>query len=154
MNKMNVCSEIFGLINILDIDDIDKLPRSFLNIIIENKNISYNPTYNSFKSFFEDDYISQESKIIILYCYYKYLCENTQDKYAIKKILNENDINDNSINYKSIDNLFDKSNLKNYYQQEEKSLMGKKKWYIRISSSIKKMFVNKIKIFVMMVFLI
>lgn len=144
MNKMNVCSEILGFINVLDIDAIDKLPNSFINTIIENRNKTYNPTYESLADFFEDINTSKESKIVILYCYYKYLCENVQEKEAITQLFKENDITKNLINYKLNEDLFNNSSKKiNCKKKELTIVVEKEKWYTRFFSYIKRVFMKK-----------
>ena len=144
MDLKNVCSEIFGLINILDIDEIDRLPQSFLFNVMENINDYYNPTYTSCESFFEDTHTSQEAKITILYCYLKYLCRDYQEKEEIKKLLTKNDMESIQASYKSIDNLFNNKKSTVLINKENNTLLIPKKWYTKFFEFLKKVFIRKL----------
>jgi len=78
MEKEDIYSELLGVISTLDEEEIEKIPDNVLDNIIENSNSKYMPEYESCRDFFENNEISDESKIFILNFFIRYICDSEE----------------------------------------------------------------------------
>lgn len=119
----NVAKETVEILNYFDTDFVSKISPNFINSLKElaqNSNIIVKIDKN--KKLNEQN-ISEESKDLISLIYYNYIATKEKKK-EILKIWNKNEeLYQKNINEKySIDNIFKKSNIKDFEQEDSKSL--------------------------------
>ena len=78
-----VFSELFGIINSLKDEEIERIPKNVKNNIIENMDSDYRFNYDYSKKLEEQD-ILPETKALIIEIYIKYLVSDEDEKEAWK----------------------------------------------------------------------
>ena len=78
-----VFSELFGIINSLKDEEIERIPKKVKNNIIENMDQNYRFKYDHSKKLEEQD-ILPETKALIIEIYIKYLVSDEDEKEAWK----------------------------------------------------------------------
>lgn len=122
----------------------DKIPKSFINMIKENKDPNYNCKIDFTKSI-NDQNLLKETRAILSLIYRDYLCSNEERKKLIIKGKQELDEYDKKIkkNYNA-DNLFkDKKSVTNMEGSNKDflpSVIQKKSIFTKVLNCIKKIF--------------
>lgn len=80
-----IYSEVYGVLNLLGEQYINKLPKSLFTIIEEEKMDTYNPQYNSNTSLLKQD-LQKDSLAMIALFHLNYWCETEQAKNELKEI--------------------------------------------------------------------
>lgn len=91
MVKGEVYSEVFSFIDMLEPEYINKIPYDILERIIDEKDDTYVPRFNSIEEYFENNNTSKEAILIIIYLYLKFWCENLEDLDNLKHTIIENE---------------------------------------------------------------
>ena len=134
MEKGNIYSELLGVINTLDEEEIEKIPDNVLDSIIENSNSKYMPEYESYREFFDNNEISDESKIFILYFFIRYICDS-EEKMELTNYLHINE-ETNKEKYRYNPEKVFGNNVKE--EKTELIVIPKTKWYKRFIEIIVK----------------
>lgn len=147
-------SEVYDVINHMSKEMQEKIPKSFINLIKDNRDLEY--TFNIDYTIDIKKQLLKESKVILSLVYRDYLCSKekreellTLDLEEIRreeKILQEKYQIDFEIRKK--EKIQNEEELKDKEQeeqekQEEKNLpieVEKEKWYMKIFNFIKKIF--------------
>ncbi len=91
MVKGEVYSEVFSFIDMLEPEYINKIPYDILERIIDEKDDTYVPRFNSIEEYFENNNTSKEAILIIIYLYLKFWCKNLEDLDNLKHTIIENE---------------------------------------------------------------
>ena len=144
-NKTNQAfSETYDVINHMSKEMQEKIPKSFINLIKENRDLDYKVNIDYSKDIKEQ--LLKETKIILSLVYRDYLCssEKREELLAldIEEIRREEKSSQEKykIDYDSRkkEKLQDVEELKNKEQETLPIKVEKDKWYIKIINFIKK----------------
>lgn len=137
-------SEVYDVFNHMSKEMQEKIPKSFINIIKENRDLSYK--FNINYSIDIKKQLLNETKIILSLIYRDYLCGKEKKEELFALDIEENKREENKLKEKyQID--FDsrkKEKFQNEYElknTEQETLpikLEKDKWYIKIINFIKK----------------
>lgn len=137
-------SEIYEILQLLDDEFVDKVPKKFMEFIEKEKDNDYIPNIKPNVSLEEQELLEDTINILAM-LKLDYWCENEAEKQELLDILNKNEIEyQQELREKyNPDNLFKNKN-KSYYEnvKEEKSLVikAKKNFIIMLFEKIKMMF--------------
>ena len=140
-----IYSEVYGILNILGKNYIEKLPSNLYNMIKQEKANEYNPQYDSSIAL-EQQNIKRESLSMIALFHLNYWCDSQDEKNKLKELFENNEIKYQTElreKYNS-DNLFKNRQklVQNDYAKENTKAMVKYKESIfrRIINEIKRVF--------------
>ena len=85
----NVYSEVYSLLNALGPQYINALPKKLYSLIEENRNKSYNPTFDLSIPIYKQN-ISKNATALICILHYNYWCTSEEEKNKIDKVLKYN----------------------------------------------------------------
>ena len=103
-------TEIHYLLKHCNKDIIEKLPRSFINIVDQNMDKTYTPNINYNQNICNQN-LKKETQIIISLIYRDYLCNEEEKQKIIKNDINEIDkINSKMSELYNIDTIFKQKN--------------------------------------------
>ena len=85
----NVYSEVYSLLNALGSQYINALPKKLYSLIEENRNKSYNPTFDLSIPIYKQN-ISKNATALICILHYNYWCTSEEEKNKIDKVLKYN----------------------------------------------------------------
>ncbi|MBR3003267.1 MAG: hypothetical protein IKF38_06945 [Clostridia bacterium] len=88
-NNAIVYSEVYGILNILDIKYKEAIPEKLYSFIEANRSQSYNPSYDKNLPLNKQN-ISSKAAAFICLLHYNYWCETEQEKERINIVLNHN----------------------------------------------------------------
>ena len=129
-------SEVYSLINALGDSYINKIPSSIYNTIKVERDINYNPKYESSKSISAKD-ISYEGLALISAINLQYWCTNQEEKNKLKEIyFNNTKLENEKYNY---DNLF-KKHVQNEVRESVALVEYKERFFTKIIKKIKSFF--------------
>lgn len=137
-------SEVYEILQLLDDEFIDKVPKKFMEFIEKEKDNDYIPNIKPNVSLEEQELLEDTINILAM-LKLDYWCENEAEKQELLDILNKNEIEyQQELREKyNPDNLFKNKN-KSYDEnvKEEKSLVIKaeKNFIIKLFEKIKMMF--------------
>lgn len=137
-------SEVYEILQLLDDEFIDKVPKKFMEFIEKEKDNDYIPNIKPNVSLEEQELLEDTINILAM-LKLDYWCENEAEKQELLDILNKNEIEyQQELREKyNPDNLFKNKN-KSYDEnvKEEKSLVikAKKNFIIMLFEKIKMMF--------------
>lgn len=137
-------SEVYEILQLLDDEFVDKVPKKFMEFIEKEKDNDYIPNIKPNVSLEEQELLEDTINILAM-LKLDYWCENEAEKQELLDILNKNEIEyQQELREKyNPDNLFKNKN-KSYYEnvKEEKSLVikAKKNFIIMLFEKIKMMF--------------
>ena len=137
-------SEVYEILQLLDDEFVDKVPKKFMEFIEKEKDNDYIPNIKPNVSLEEQELLEDTINILAM-LKLDYWCENEAEKQELLDILNKNEIeHQQELREKyNPDNLFKNKN-KSYYEnvKEEKSLVikAKKNFIIMLFEKIKMMF--------------
>ena len=89
LSQANVYSEVYSLLNSLGPKYINALPEKLYSLIEENREKSYNPTFDLTIPLYSQK-ISKQGTALICLLHYNYWCTSEEEKNKIKKILDYN----------------------------------------------------------------
>lgn len=102
-------SEVYSFINSLGNNYIKKIPELIYNKLKNERDVNYNPIYETNKEISDKD-ISYEGLVLISAINLQYLCDNPLEKEELKKIyINNTRLRNEEFNY---GNLFKRSDKK------------------------------------------
>lgn len=135
-----VCSEVYDIIQHMEINLCDKIPNSFINLIKKNIDGNYLIRIDYSKKIYEQN-LQKGTRVILSLIYRDYLCSAEEKEKIIKKDNDElKKIQENLREKYNPDNIFiNKSKIKKEEQTEEKSLtiVQEEKYYHKIFNIIK-----------------
>lgn len=137
-------SEVYEILQLLDDEFVDKVPKKFMEFIEKEKDNDYIPNIKPNVSLEEQELLEDTINILAM-LKLDYWCENEAEKQELLDILNKNEIEyQQELREKyNPDNLFKNKN-KSYDEnvKEEKSLVikAKKNFIIMLFEKIKMMF--------------
>lgn len=133
-------SELYGILNLLGNSYINKLPSKLYQLIISQKEDSYNPRYNSIQDL-KNSNLSEHTLPMLMLFHINYWCEDENDKKQIQYILKKNE---EEIKEKyDIENMFKKReeyHPKEEQQSETQILEYKENFFDKIKKIIKNIF--------------
>ena len=88
-SQATVYSEIYGILNSLDVSYTNAIPKKLYNLIKEKREKNYNPTYNMDIPLSQQN-ISKKATAFICMLHYNYWCTSEEEKEKINKILKYN----------------------------------------------------------------
>lgn len=88
-NTPRAYSEVYGFINALGEEYINKVPKKIYSIIRNNRDVNYNPIFNASESITTQN-ISKEALAIISALNLQYWCEEPQEKERLKRVYHQN----------------------------------------------------------------
>ena len=144
-----IYSEVYQVLNLLGNDYINKLPTSLINMIIEKREINYNPQYTEDIPLNEQN-IKKETMSIIVLLYLNYWCKDENEILEIKNILknNEDKYQEKLREKYNPDNIF-KNHIKETKEisqnviNETSVIPYKKSIFVKIINKLKNIFYNK-----------
>ena len=83
-------SEVYGILQALGENYINKLPKTVLKVITESKEENYNPEYSMSIPLKEQD-INRKSLAMIALFHYNYWCETEEERKKFKNMLETNE---------------------------------------------------------------
>ena len=131
-------AEVYNIIMHLEKELYDKIPKSFIEFVEQNRDKEYKINIDYLKDI-NEQYLLQDTRAILALIYRDYLCDEKQ-KEKLKKqderLLEEN--KKKLYEEYNTDNLFRK-NANKYISNQETSLIEKnnEKWYMKIFMFIK-----------------
>lgn len=146
-------SEVYDVIGHFEEEMQEKIPKSFINLIKENRDLDYEFNIDYSKDIKKQ--LLKESKVILSLIYRDYLCskEKREELLALdleeirreEKILQEKyEIDFESRKKEKVEKIEDKKEIQdNKEEKQEETLpikVEKEKWYIKIFNFIKKIF--------------
>ena len=151
-NTMNQAfSEVYGVINHMSEEVQGKIPKRFMNLIKDNRDLEY--TFNIDYTIDIKKQLLKESKVILSLIYRDYLCskEKREELLALdleeirreeKKLQEKYQIDFESRKKEKVQNEQENEENKQEEKQEEKLPIEveKEKWYMKIFNFIKKIF--------------
>ena len=134
-----IYSELYGVLILLGDEYINKLPNDLINLIIEKRDISYNPQYVDDMPLNKQN-IKKETISLIALLHLNYWCEGVEEKNQIEYLLKKNEEEyQNKLRAKyNPDNLFKR------YKEEKNSIQDDVAMVVYKESLFKKI-INKIK---------
>lgn len=134
-----IYSELFGVLILLGDEYINKLPNDLINLIIEKRDISYNPQYVDDIPLNKQN-IKKETISLIALLHLNYWCEGAEEKNQIEYLLKKNEEE-----YQN--KLRDKYNPDNLFKRykEEKNRIQDNVEVVVYKESLFKKIINKIK---------
>ena len=137
-NYPNACKEIYVILKNMKKEDINKIPKSFINMIKTNMNDEYEfEINNSFE--FEKINLLRETKAILAYIFLNYLGNKKQNEIINKKFENDSK-NKEQTKYNSYDlfkNKINSENLQKNNKQKEIIKYEKENLFIKIINKLK-----------------
>ncbi len=141
--------EVSEVLEHVDPELTKKIPSSFMNLIIENADWSYDFEYDETKSY-EEQNLSEEARTIMAMIYVQSFTTDESEKEKLVSQMRENDIRDEQEKREkyNIDNLFNRDTKKidyNNFENVQTLELGlievaEEKWYKKIFNKIKKIF--------------
>lgn len=113
-NYRDAFSEVYVILQQMEKENLNKIPKKFLECIIKNRNINYEPILTSDKKLIDNtSVLKRETKIILAIMYRNYFCSPEERKIKEKEYKEELD---KIYNY---DNLFKKEKKEKIKNDEE-----------------------------------
>ena len=137
-----IYSELYGVLILLGDEYINKLPNDLINLIIEKRDISYNPQYVDDMPLNKQN-IKKETISLIALLHLNYWCEEVEEKNQIEFLLKKNEEEyQNKLRAKyNPDNLFKRyKEEKNSIQDDVAMVVYKKSLFKKIINKIKQKF--------------
>ena len=91
-NSRNVYSEVYSFINIISEEDRNKIPNKLIQMIEEERNKEYTPSYN-FNIPIEEQVISDEAIAMIALLHLNYWCKDDEERKILNEFFDENETN-------------------------------------------------------------
>ena len=138
-----VYSEVYAFLNIVSEEDRNKIPKKLKEMIEEEREKEYTPSY-TFEIPIEEQEISDEAIAMIALLHLNYWCEDENEKERLNEIFNENE-------KKYQDELREKYNPDNLFKNRKQNVVNEPQTIsepvamIEYKESIFKRILNKIK---------
>lgn len=138
----NAFTEVYEILNYLDENDYNKIPKEILDVIEKNRNLDYIYYIDEKKDFLEQEML-EETKAILFNIFRDYLATDIQKEKIFKIQKNERLRLEEEKRNKYDVNIFDnKTKIKNEKEiVEQISLVKTEKWYVKFFNLIKNMFI-------------
>lgn len=131
--------EIYIILNRASSDELDKIPKSFIEFIENNMDVNHNPKIE-FNENFENS-VLEETLLLLALIYRDYLISKEERSILLKK--EEEKLEELKESY-NVENLFNKRKQDNEEHsgnmQQQLIVIKEEKWYKKISNKILKIF--------------
>ncbi len=141
----NAMAEVLEYLKGIRKEDVNKIPKNFLNYLEQNASKDYKCNFDYTKSLKELPLLDESKAIISVICF-NYWCETNEQKEKFKNNLIKNEAKYQEILREkyNTDNLFKKEEPKNIVKEEppkETSIVEyKENWFKKFINKIKKIF--------------
>ena len=122
IQRKEMYSEVYSVLNLLGEKYIKKLPISLINMIKDERKKEYNPKYD-LKANLAEQNIRRESLSMIALLHLNYWCESEEEKDSLKELLKNNE----EIHQAEIREKYNPDNLFKNRIKEEKKLIKEEK---------------------------
>lgn len=139
--EKQIYSEVYSILNLLGKSYIDRLPNKLYEMIKEQRDINYTPSYNLDLKFDKQN-IKRETLSMIALFHLNYWCDNQEEKDKLQKLFNKNEQKYQTYikeNY-DVNNAFKRRNLEN-----EENIQKSDSNITVYKESIFKILINKFK---------
>lgn len=134
----NACSEVIEILKYVSIEDCNKIPKSKINLFIDNSNKTYQFNYDPLKTL-EEQNVSKIAKGIIAILFRDYWVTELQKQKIIAKMKYDELVSEQAkLKKYNPDDIFENRKIK--IIPKENSLINVKanKWYDKIATILKK----------------
>lgn len=139
--EKQIYSEVYSILNLLGKSYIDRLPNKLYEMIKEQRDINYTPSYNLDLKFDKQN-IKRETLSMIALFHLNYWCDTQEEKDKLQKLFNKNEQKYQTYikeNY-DVNNAFKRRNLEN-----EENIQKSDSNITVYKESIFKILINKFK---------
>ena len=139
--EKQIYSEVYSILNLLGKSYIDRLPNKLYEMIKEQRDLNYTPSYNLDLKFDKQN-IKRETLSMIALFHLNYWCDTQEEKDKLQKLFNKNEQKYQTYikeNY-DVNNAFKRRNLEN-----EENIQKSDSNITVYKESIFKILINKFK---------